>query len=636
MLDDNISYNLAIIAPYEQLKKSCDIIANKVENCHITVCEGIFNDAGQKAVELERQGVDVIISRGATTDIIREKVKVPVVDILTDDQDLIYALYEGSKLGSKLAIVTSPQLVFKQKLLESLLDIEIHHYSFMDQKKLGSIIEKVKNRNLNIVVGGVHTVFLAKKAGLHGILIQNSEDAIVRAIKEAINIAKVKHKERLKAQYFRTILDYSQEGIIAINEAEEITVFNKSAQKILDKNPKMFINKSINSINYFSDLTTILKTGQAELGKIIEIDENTCVFANLVPIKISEKTSCAIATFKDVTYLQKLERKIREKLHARGHVAKHNIDDIMGKSQKLSAIKEKARLLAKTDSTILISGESGTGKEMFAHAIHNLSKRNKGPFVAINCSAIPENLIESELFGYEGGSFTGAREEGKPGLFLLAHGGTIFLDEIDSISKKMQSSLLRVLQEREIRPVGSQKIIPVDVRIIAATNSNLSLLVEQDRFRADLYYRLNVLNLYVPPLRERKEDIPELLIHFLKFISNRKDIIISQEAIKLLTSYKWPGNIRELINVAERLVVTVDDQKEIDKHHILAALPEIMEVDKKIEVNIEGKLEDIKYEIILKTLRAVNGHKTIAAEKLDISRVHLWRLLKDEEKKKNI
>lgn len=633
-MDNNVTYNLAIIAPYEQLKKSCDIIANKAESCNIKVCEGIFNDAGHKAIELEKQGINVLISRGATTDIVRENVQIPVVDILTDDQDLIYALYKASKVGTELAIVTSPQLVFKRTLLENLLNIKIHHYTFVDKQKLGFIIEEIKRKNINIVVGGVHTVFLAKKAELQGILIQNSEDAIMRAIKEALNIAKVKHAERLKAQYFRTILDYSQEGIIAINENEEITVFNKSAQKILNKNPRMFINKSINSINYFSDLKTILETGKTELGKIIKIDKNTCVFANLVYIIISEKASCAIATFKDVTYLQKMERKIREKLHARGHVARHTIDDILGKSPKLDNAKEKACLLAKTDSTILISGESGTGKEMFAHAIHNLSKRKEGPFVAINCSAIPENLIESELFGYEGGSFTGAREEGKPGLFLLAHGGTIFPDEIDSISQKMQSSLLRVLQEREIRPVGSQKIIPVDVRIIAATNTNLPLLVEQERFRADLYYRLDVLDLYIPPLRERKEDIPVLLLHFLKQVSDKKDINISPGAIKLLSDYKWPGNIRELTNVAERLAIIAEGKQKIDEYHIQAALPELMEDTKKIEVNIHGKLKDIKNEIILKAIRAVNGQKAIAARKLGISRVHLWRLLEDEEQKK--
>jgi transcriptional regulator, propionate catabolism operon regulatory protein len=235
-------------------------------------------------------------------------------------------------------------------------------------------------------------------------------------------------------------------------------------------------------------------------------------------------------------------------------VAKHGFPDILTADSQMIELKELAALYATTDSAVLIQGETGTGKELFAQGTHNASKRCNGPFVAVNCAAIPEHLLESELFGYEGGAFTGARKEGKQGLFELAHKGTIFLDEIGEIPKSLQARLLRVLQEKEIMRVGGGKIVPVDIRIISATNKNLEQKVEQGEFREDLYYRLNVFNLRIPSLRERKDDIILLAVHFLQRFKVDVDYdIMVRELEPLLIQYEWPGNIRELYSVMERL-----------------------------------------------------------------------------------
>ena len=235
----------------------------------------------------------------------------------------------------------------------------------------------------------------------------------------------------------------------------------------------------------------------------------------------------------------------------RGHTTKYNFSDICGSSPQIRQTVELAKKMARTDSSVLITGESGTGKELFAHAIHNNSQRAEAPFVAINCAALPETLLESELFGYEEGAFTGAKKGGKPGLFELANTGSIFLDEIEGMAPATQLKLLRVIQEREIIRVGGEKVIPIDVRIISASNEDLMPLIESGRFRRDLFYRVGTLPLELPPLRERKRDIPLLLEVFKSAL--HLTFLLTEEAKEALLRYEWPGNIRELRNCVEYL-----------------------------------------------------------------------------------
>lgn len=323
---------------------------------------------------------------------------------------------------------------------------------------------------------------------------------------------------------------------------------------------------------------------------------------------------------------------IRQKLHQKGFLAKSSLDNFIGCSKKIQLLKQQTRQFAQTDSTILITGESGTGKEMLAQGIHNASQRKLGPFLAVNCAALPENLLESELFGYEEGAFTGTRKGGKPGLFELAHGGTLFLDEIVEMPLSLQSRLLRILQEREVMRLGADRVIAVDVRIVAATNRDLEIFVQANKFRSDLYYRLNVLRLRIPPLRERPEDIPELVACFLQLFSKLNPAIecISPQAVKLLQLHAWKGNVRELFNILERVMLLVQ-RPVITAADIGNLLPIATSRPVRPAAGRDiqsGTLQQLEKNAIMQFLLEEKFNYTRVAERLGINRTTLWRKLK--------
>lgn len=307
------------------------------------------------------------------------------------------------------------------------------------------------------------------------------------------------------------------------------------------------------------------------------------------------------------------------------------MSDIYGVSKEINNCKRKVKKIAKVNSNVMILGESGVGKELFAHSIHNESSRNKGPFVTINCSAIPESLLESELFGYEEGTFTGAKKGGNIGKFELANGGSILLDEIGDMPYHMQVKLLRVLQEKEVIRIGGKNPIPIDVRIICATNKNLEEMLEKGTFREDLYYRLNVLTLEIPPIRKRREDIPilinKLLIEFYQetgIYRNIPDIVM-----KRLKEYDWHGNVREIRNVVERMCVNSDGTNigisDIPKY----VLNKSLEKKYKDKKGLKEIVESVERNVIIEVLKDSKGNKSKAAKALNIPRATLYRKIED-------
>ncbi|MBC7335917.1 MAG: sigma 54-interacting transcriptional regulator, partial [Clostridia bacterium] len=305
-------------------------------------------------------------------------------------------------------------------------------------------------------------------------------------------------------------------GILAVDQQGRISLCNPVAAQVLGLPNKEVLHQPLAEVTAHNPyLAKVYGDGRPAGGELHKLGD-VSVVANRVPIRVGRETIGTVVTFQDVTRIIQLEAKIRRELYQKGLVARFTFEDIIGQSEAIREAVEKAKRYALTDSTVLLSGESGTGKELFAQSIHAFSRRSGGPFVAVNCAALPENLLESELFGYEEGAFTGAKKGGKLGLFELAHGGTIFLDEIGEMTLPLQARLLRVLQEKEVMRLGGSRVIPVDVRVIAASNKNLQQAVQEGTFRADLFYRLNVLCLKVPPLRARKDDIPLLVDHFIK------------------------------------------------------------------------------------------------------------------------
>ena len=356
----------------------------------------------------------------------------------------------------------------------------------------------------------------------------------------------------------------------------------------------------------------------------------TLANTNRIPIVVDNQIRGVVATFQDVKQLQSTEQKIRLKLHEKGLVAKYSFSDIVGESKAIRNTIQIARSYASSQAAVLIHGETGTGKELFAQSIHNASSRRDGPFVAINCAAVNNNLLESELFGYEAGAFTGAAKGGREGLFELAHGGTIFLDEIGEIPRETQVELLRVLQEKEVRRVGGNRVIPVDVRIITATNKDLIQETMEGRFREDLYYRLNVLDLELPPLRERGDDVRVLgLQYFRKLCGGTVSAQQEKRFLDMLAQvqdYAWYGNIRELQNFTERVHILLQNDTEIN-----SVMTEIMRrrtSGTPMERKWPGDDTAQERKALLAALRNHPGSMEEAAKSLGCSRQTLWRKMK--------
>ncbi|HBG0817738.1 sigma 54-interacting transcriptional regulator [Clostridioides difficile] len=362
---------------------------------------------------------------------------------------------------------------------------------------------------------------------------------------------KDKYKELfLKIEELDTILNLSKDGILFTSKDGEINTYNSKVKDILDINEDIY-GKYIEDI--FVDNLKVLLSEKEILDKVVVFNKKY-INVNKKNIYNRDEKMGTYYSLQEITYIKKLEQNLTKKLREKGQIAKYTFKDIKTNSPKMFECIDLAKKVSKSDLSILIRGESGTGKELIAQSIHNNSNRKNQPFIAVNCAAVPENLLESQLFGYDKGTFTGGLKDGKQGLFELANNGTIFLDEIGDMPLELQTKLLRVLQEKQIMPVGSHNVINIDVRIISATNKNLEQMIDNSQFREDLYYRLNTIPINIPPLRERKEDI--LII--MEDLINKK-LVITPEAKKLIQNYMWKGNIRELQNVTSYLNIMCED-----------------------------------------------------------------------------
>lgn len=369
------------------------------------------------------------------------------------------------------------------------------------------------------------------------------------------------------------LMDHLESSILIADRNGEIVNWNQNALNLLKiKGSETEQRKKINEILPKSLMEIISAPGmiQDKMYYFTELKQNLVI--NKIPINIVENTDGYMLVFREISGFMQQHARVRRQMQQNFYRAKYTFGDILGNSEKILKCKEVGRRLSDVDATVLITGESGTGKELFAQSIHNASHRKNMPFVAINCAALASSLLESEMFGYERGAFTGSRSEGHVGLFELAHKGTIFLDEIGEIPLNLQVKLLRVLEEKEIRRVGGEINIPIDVRVIAATNQDLQVLCQQKKFRLDLYYRLNILPLRLIPLRERREDILILARHFLQ-VMKKDDKPMTQRLQQALLNYPWEGNVRELYNCIQYMSYLCDDVLDVD------LLPDYMHVE---------------------------------------------------------
>lgn len=634
---------LAFILPYPELS---EITKNVIENYedNIIVETALLNEAIDIALSLDRQGVKVIIARGGT-DLILERLDLDckIIELKITEYDVISSLLSARKYGDNIGFVGFNNMYERIEEIAKLLNINLIKKIIKDEEQTPQLLDEIE-AEVDVVIGGVITTRWAETKNINHVLIETTESTIKNTINEAFKMIEFMSEEKKKRKEIQEILNLVDEGIIAINKDENINYINNSAAKIYKVNLEEALGKNIKKLNKNIKLGRVLKTRKKEVNQICQIHEKLYNISR-VPITINNEIIGAIKLLNDVSKIEKIEHKVRKEIYAKGYYARYHFSDIIGESEIIKKNITKAKRYGEVDSNLLIYGETGSGKEIFAQSIHNISERSCQPFVAVNCAAIPEKLLESELFGYEGGAFTGAKKGGKKGLFELAHQGTIFLDEISEMAPKLQARLLRVLQESRVRRIGGDQFIPVDLRLIAATNKQLKELITENKFRSDLYFRLNVLSLNLPSLRNRGSDVEIYANYFLGELSeklNKNGMYFTDEALRVLNKYDWPGNVRELKNVVERCAVLtkqkkitakiiedlIDFNKEVELAPELDSVYEISDDligDQNLE-NIIGELE--KY--IIKTVLNKNaGNKTITANELGINRTTLWRKLKE-------
>lgn len=651
MIDNISDFNdsvtkIALIAPTIELaKKARRIIKKRNDNIDVfTVNTEIdaIEDALTIANELVKKGTKIILSRkGAATAIRESNLDVSVVVINNLLSDYLEPIQIARKYKGPIAFFSYDEITEDVKTACQMLGIGAKFYIFKTDKEAELVVKQAIQDGAVLGIGGCINQKYAEIHGLAHITIENSEISIVNAIEHAKQLLLVKEKElrerlelKIQLERYKAVLNFTHDAIISIDENGIIDVINPVAEKIVKATSGHIVGNHINNI---IKSTKILPLKEAKLNQLININE-TLVSANRIPIIVEDQIKGEVITFQDIKVIQENENKIRRTLHKKGLVSKYNISDIIGESFALKSTIEIAKSFAQSESTVLIQGESGTGKELFAQSIHNMSNRKDGPFVAINCAALAKSLLESELFGYEEGAFTGALKGGKIGLIELAHKGTIFLDEIAEIPYETQAQLLRVLQEKEIRRIGSEAIIPVDVRVIAATNRNLKEEMKKKRFREDLYYRINVLNLVIPPLRDRKEDVEVLSKFFFeKFLGakSQKYRVSFNRIMKNVRDYEWYGNVRELQNFVERICVFLQyHENSNDIEQIIESLTnnnwygdEKKDSGSKSDNGIID-IEQWEANKIIKALQENSLSVQKAAKALNISRTTLWRKMK--------
>ncbi|RDY25687.1 PAS domain S-box protein [Romboutsia weinsteinii] len=616
---------IGIIASTAELKERIESLYKEdVKQGNIIIDLIDIDKIEEQGKILKDKGAQAIIGRGGGYKLILDTVNIPIIPFNMKVIDILKAIKLASLYCKKVVLVLGyDEVFFNYDEYRDLIDSSIKEEWFKSKFEIESKVSKyINEKNDVVIVGSGIACSFAQRYGMDSIFINASDESIRGVVDYCKNLLDTLEDEKFNNEILRNTLDGIKDGVIATDIKGNIVLYNEGAKKILKSDKNEVFNKYI--LDVFPSMEWLVEclSKNIESKRKIRYINDLTVNTSGKLIKIDDDTYGVLGIIQDITKLQNLERKIRIDLNKKGMYAKYSFDDFIFKDEVSKEFIEEAKSIGVSDYTVLLYGESGSGKEILAHSIHNISTRKNQPFVAINCATIAESLLESELFGYEEGAFTGARKGGKLGLFELAHGGTLFLDEINSLPLNLQAKLLRVIEEREIMRLGSDRIIPLDIRIIAATNEFLYENIKLGTFRADLYYRLSSLEINIPPLRERKKDILILFDYFVKDLLKEKYYELSEKEQLILENYNWPGNVRELKNIAQKYFIT--GKIKINENEVISI---DQEANKNLnEVNIDMKAIN-KYieEKIIETLLNQGLTKTEIAKILGISRTALWK-----------
>lgn len=578
---------------------------------------------------LVQGGAQAIIARGGNYQTLRGVfTNVPLVELTVTAQD-VFAILSGV-VGDyeEIWLVLSSFVRFDFDGCRRLLPDKVHCFRYGPVEDMLKFLAALDAPAKTLVVGGGFVVDPAQAKGYDALQIRSSPESIRICRETAQKILQEREKEAARARQIATILSNIEDGVVVLDDMGRVALCNRKGEELLATPARNLQGRELAALlPVFAPVWEAWQRGRT--GDQLVRTQTHILSVKIGPITdVSQEVPVGgtLLTLRDVTKLQELEKNLRFQLSKKGLTARYHFEDILTREKSMEALIQWGRECARSDSTVMIYGESGTGKELFAQSIHNASPRRDYPFVAVNCAALTETLLESELFGYVSGAFTGARKEGKAGLFELAHRGTLFLDEINSMSLNTQAKILRVIEQREVMRLGSDYVIPLDVRIITAANENLVRMVRQDAFRRDLFFRLNVLEIRIPPLNQRPKDI---LLLFRSFVAQLRgcppqEVELGPELEAMLLEHNWWGNVRELRNAAQRYAARREAVS--DLRDIFPDLPGADDplVDDDLRVDLR-ELNRTVEGLVIQSLLNRGLTKTQTAKALGISRTALFK-----------
>lgn len=626
---EKIAYIVPSEAMIPQAEKS---LRKEIEEGVVRV---LITDVSHPVSEYRRlcsEGYGCIIARGGTyRDLKRVADVVPVMEEKIKTSDILCMLNKVRETHRRKVYAVLHEgtaLNFEETADLYAFPLEVKRYDTIE--RLREVIEEIPESDVVVLSSGLAQA-MTKRTDITFVELLNRESAMRDTVRVARDFLAQFQENIKKVNVMESILNNMDEGIVIFDEDDIAREMNAKAEKLLHvaaddligQNvhkgiPDMPAKRTDGSCNAQSPKTFMRQIGQTMLNFTIH------------PFEFYKGEKRYIATMQDVTKIQELEQNIRMNLSKKGLVAEYQFEDILTCDSNMQKLIDKGRTVARYEGSVLIYGENGTGKELFAQSIHNASRRKNGPFVAVNCAALTESLLESELFGYVGGAFTGARKEGKAGLFELAHQGTIFLDEINSMSFSLQSKLLRVIEQQEVMRVGSDYIIPLDVRIIAASNADLKEHIEQGSFRKDLYFRLNTFQLDIPPMNRRKDDILLLFKHYLAELEHMEPekINIAPDFEQQLMEYPWHGNVREIRSAALRYHAFSGDNSTGNIISLEKSRTALVNEELKIDLRQLNKAVE---QLVIDSLLEKDLSKSEIADVLGISRQALYKKMNKAE-----
>ncbi|MDR5878749.1 propionate catabolism operon regulatory protein PrpR [Caballeronia sp. LZ032] len=605
-----------------------------------------YEDAVTRIESETGERPDVIVAGGSNGAYLKTRVSVPVVIVSPTGFDVMQALAKARREDARMALVTHGETPPEIRRFLAAYAIDVACESYRSAQDAEHLVLDLRDRGIDVVVGPGLVTDLAARAGMQSVFLY-SRTSVASALETALEVAQAMRREAGRRARLDNLLQHLRDGVVAVDAEGRIEAINR---RLLDAlglpDAARVAGRAL--LDVAPALDGILPAdGEDVVGHV----RGVSYAIHRGPLGADGATGGTLFTFQESRAVERLDRTLRARQGAQEFVARYRLEAIVGESDVMQRVKTLVRKYATSDATLLILGESGTGKEMVAQSMHQMSRRKDFPFVAINCGAFPEALLESELFGYEEGAFTGARKGGRAGLIEAAHRGTLFLDEIGEMPSSLQSRLLRVLQEREVVRLGSTEPTRVDIRVIAATHRPLAQAVQDGSFRADLFYRINILSIALPPLRARPGDIAPLAVELLAQAASRDETLgrrlPDRDAVgkalaplqAALGAYRWPGNVRELQNVIERVAVEMAHlpgrsgrEPKLSLDDFAAFAPEVFDTAQDADANrgLRQMSRTAEADQVRATLNEYGGDRDAACRALGISKTTLWRKLNDK------